>query len=56
MPFGEAAGWLPLDCAGGLRSTLLTLATVTQRTQGRLVVAGRPAWQACEGSAQSLPT
>jgi hypothetical protein len=56
MPFFEAVRCHPLDCAGDLRSTLLTLATVTQRTQGRLVVAGRPAWQACEGSAQSLPT
>jgi hypothetical protein len=56
MPFVEAVRYYPQDCAGGLRSTLLTLATVTQRTQGRLVVAGRPAWQACEGSAQSLPT
>ena len=46
----------PLDCAGDLRSTLLTLATLTQRTKGRTAVAGRPAWQACGGSAQSLPT
>src|SRR6266404_2452720 len=36
-------------------STLLTLATLTQRTKGRTVVAGRPTWQACGGSAQSLP-
>src|SRR4030081_2194867 len=56
MPFFEAVRCHPLDCAGDLRSTLLTLAAVTQRTQGRLVVAGRPAWQVCEGSAQSLPT
>ena len=46
----------PLDCAGDLRSTLLTLATLTQRTKGRTVVAGRPTWQACGGFAQSLPT
>ena len=46
----------PLDCAGDLRSTLLRLATLTQRAKGRTVVAGRPTWQACEGSAQSLPT
>ena len=42
------------DCAGDLRSTLLTLATFTPRTKGRTVVAGRPTWQACGGSAQSL--
>ena len=56
MPFVEAVRCHPLDCAGGLRSTLLTHAMVTQCTQctqGRSVVAGRPAWQACEGSAQS---
>jgi hypothetical protein len=52
----EAVRCHPLDCAGDLRSTLLTLATVTQRTQGRLAVDARPAWRACEGSAQSLPT
>ncbi len=46
----------PLDCAGDLRATLLTLATLTQRTKGRTVVAGRPTWQAYGGSAQSLPT
>jgi hypothetical protein len=54
--FLEAIHCHPLDGAGDLRSTLLTLATLTQRTQGRLVVAGRRAWRACEGSAQSLPT
>ncbi len=54
--FFEAIHCHPLDCAGDLRSTLLTLATVTQRTKGRTVVAGRPTWQACGGSAQSLPT
>lgn len=54
--FFEAIHCHPLDCAGDLRSTLLTLATLTQRTKGRTVVAGRPTWQACEGSAQSLPT
>jgi hypothetical protein len=52
----EAAYCHPLDSAGDLRSTLLTLATLTQRTKGRTVVAGRPTWQACGGSAQSLPT
>jgi hypothetical protein len=54
--FFEAIDCHPLDCAGDLRSTLLTLATLTQRTKGRTVVAGRPTWQACGGSAQSLPT
>src|SRR5258707_3119192 len=54
--FFEAIHCRPLDCAGDLRSTLLTLATLTQRTKGRTVVAGRPTWQACGGSAQSLPT
>src|SRR5271169_2827888 len=54
--FFEAIHCHPLDGAGGLRSTLLTLATLTQRTKGRLVVAGRPTWPACGGSAQSLPT
>ena len=54
--FFEAIHCHPLDCAGDLRSTLLTLATLTQRTKGRTVVAGRPTWQACGGSAQSLPT
>ena len=29
MPFVEAVRCHPLDCAGGLRSTLLTLATVS---------------------------
>ena len=48
--FFEAVRCRLLDSAGDLRSTLLTLAAVTQRTQGRLVVAGRSAWQACEGS------
>src|SRR5258706_8093934 len=56
MPFFEAIHCHPLDCAGDLRSTLLTLATLTRRTKGRAVVAGRPTWQACAGSAQSLPT
>src|ERR1700693_2669474 len=56
MPYVEAVRCHPLDCAGDLRSTLLTLATLTQRTKGRSVVAGRPTWQACGGSAQSLPT
>jgi hypothetical protein len=37
----------PPDCAGDLRWTLLTRATLTQRTKGRTVVAGRPTWQAC---------
>src|SRR5258705_10527234 len=54
--FFEAIHCHPLDCAGDLRSTLLTLATLTQRTKWRTVVAGRPTWQACGGSAQSLPT
>src|SRR6476469_9975116 len=54
--FFETIDCHPLDCAGDLRSTLLTLATLTQRTKGRAVVAGRPTWQACGGSAQSLPT
>src|SRR5258705_9864981 len=54
--FFEAIDCHPLDCAGDLRSTLLTLATLTQRTKGRTVVAGRPTWQAYGGSAQSLPT
>src|SRR5258706_10111138 len=54
--FFEAIHCHPLDCAGDLRRTLLTLATLTQRTKGRTVVAGRPTWQACGGSAQSLPT
>jgi hypothetical protein len=40
--FFEAIHCHPLDCAGDLRSTLLTLATLTQRTKGRTVVAGRP--------------
>ena len=30
----------PLNCAGYLRSTLLTLATLTQRTKGLMVAAG----------------
>ena len=54
--FFETIDCHPLDCAGDLRSTLLTLATLTQRTKGRTVVAGRPTWQAYGGSAQSLPT
>jgi hypothetical protein len=54
--FFETIDCHPLDYAGDLRSTLLTLATLTQRTKGRTVVAGRPTWQACGGSAQSLPT
>src|SRR6266852_7185563 len=54
--FFETVDCHPLDCAGDLRSTLLTLATLTQRTNGRTVVAGGPTWQACGGSAQSLPT
>src|SRR6266403_5568300 len=49
--FFEAIHCHPLDCAGDLRSTLLTLATLTQRTKGRTVVAGRPTWQACGGCA-----
>jgi len=32
--FFEAIHCHPLDCAGDLRSTLLTLATLTQRTKG----------------------
>ena len=52
----EAVRCHPLDCAGDLRSTLLTLATLTQRTKERTVVAGRPTWQACGGSEQSQPT
>ena len=47
MPFFEAVRCHPLDCAGDLRSTLLTLAAVTQRTQGRLVVAGRSCCYFC---------
>ena len=54
--FFEAIVCHPLDCAGYLGSTLLTLATLTQRTKGRTVVAGRPTWQSGGGSAQSLPT
>jgi hypothetical protein len=54
--FFETIDCHPLDYAGDLRSTLLTLATLNQRAKGRTVVAGRPTWQACEGSAQSLPT
>jgi hypothetical protein len=56
MPFFAAVAFHPRDCAGDLRSTLLTPATLTQRIKGRLVVAGRSTWQACGGSAQSLPT
>ena len=52
----EAVRCHPRDCAGYVRSTLLTLATLTQRTKGRTVVAGRPTWQACGRSAQSRPT
>ena len=44
--FFEAIHCHPLDCAGDLRS-ILTLATLTQGTKGRTVVAGRPTWQAC---------
>jgi hypothetical protein len=51
----EAVFCHPLDRAGDLRSTLLTLATLTQRTKGRTGVAGRPTWQACGGFAQSPP-
>src|SRR5260370_7875502 len=54
--FFEAIHCHPLDCAGDLRSALLTLATLTQRTKARTVLAGRPTGQACGGSAQSLPT
>jgi hypothetical protein len=54
--FFEAIHCHPLDGEGDLRSTLLALATFTQHTKGRLAVAGRRAWQACGGSAQSLPT
>src|SRR5260370_34519650 len=36
--FFEAIDCHPLDCAGDVRSTLLTLATLTQRTKGRTVV------------------
>src|SRR5438309_8019948 len=34
---------------------LLTLATLTQRTERRMVAAGRPTWPASGGSAQSPP-
>src|ERR1700724_753724 len=54
MPLCAAVAFHTRDCAGDLRSTLLTLATLTQRIKGRLVVAGRPTWPACGGSAQSL--
>src|SRR5438034_6030101 len=56
MPFVEAVRCHPLDCAGRLTLDFTDACNVTQRTQGRVVVAGRPTWQACEGSAQSLPT
>jgi len=54
--FFEAIHSHPLDSAGDLRSTLLTLATLTQRTKRRMVAAGRSTWQACGGSEQSQPT
>src|SRR5213595_3287140 len=56
MPFVEAVRCHPLDCAGRLTLDFTDACNVTQSTQGRVVVAGRPTWQACEGSAQSLPT
>src|SRR5436305_11171953 len=56
MPFVEAVRCHPLDCAGRLTLDFTDACNVTQTTQGRVVVAGRPTWQACEGSAQSLPT
>ena len=56
MPFVEAVRCHPLDCAGRLTLDFTDACNVTQSTQGRVVVAGRPTSQACEGSAQSLPT
>jgi hypothetical protein len=45
MPFFAGVAFQARDCAGDLRSTLLTLATLTQRIKGRLVVdqLGKPA-------------
>src|SRR5438105_4493143 len=56
MPFVEAVRCHPLDCAGRLTLDFTDACNVTQSTQGRVAVVGRPTWQACEGSAQSLPT
>src|SRR2546427_12824420 len=56
MPFVEAVRCHPLDCAGRLTLDFTDACNVTQSTQGRVAVAGRPTWQACGGSAQTLPT
>ena len=54
--FFEAIHCHPRDCAGDFTLGFTDACNATQRTKRRTVAAGRPTWQACGDSAQSLPT